>query len=325
MLAWIIAALLGVAAVVATVIAVRSGRRLGGQLAAARQRTVELEEASARCRQELEAARAEASRAAEAQRASAAAEQEVRAELRRTERSLTEALAGAELAEAAERRNVELSARLSEMERRWADSERHLSQSTAALREAEQRYQEAEAALAAAGRIDGEDPGAWSHDAEEGLLGLLEHRWRRSWAALVGPSLDLAAPPVAEGLGWPWSAVVSGIAVELESVREEVGTPGTLELGDDGSTPTTYAAAMGLAAGVELVRTAARRADEVVVRASPCRGGVAIGLRAVGGADAVGDLVALAGATGGAATLQASVDEADGHLDATLEVPSRPD
>ncbi|MDA8391231.1 MAG: hypothetical protein M0Z87_00205 [Actinomycetota bacterium] len=98
----------------------------------------------------------------------------------------------------------------------------------------------------------------------EAALALERLGRHRAWSVLAGPSL---APPWSEGEAEaPGMTLLHGIEVEIESIREEVGTPGQLEvvLGEKLDL-TPAAAALGLVAIRELLRRLAPGCEELQV------------------------------------------------------------
>ena len=149
-------------------------------------------------------------------------------EARRAEESTHEQLTG-------ERR------RGSEAEKRAVDAEQRAGR-------AERRAEDAESAMAAL--ISAKSPAT--------LAELERVRLEREWKEVAGPDAEL---PVR------WDAsLYSALAVELEIIREVIGTPGRLEPeGTGGANDEPSLWVLG-ALGCELLRVVARNADELVVR-----------------------------------------------------------
>ncbi|HVA73914.1 MAG TPA: hypothetical protein VNF71_05065 [Acidimicrobiales bacterium] len=83
-------------------------------------------------------------------------------------------------------------------------------------------------------------------------------RLEREWSELAGPTVPLPAE---------WDGTLgSALAVELELIREIVGTPSTLELGAVQEGLTGFRVAMA----AEFLRAAARDADEMKVLIHGC-------------------------------------------------------
>lgn len=117
------------------------------------------------------------------------------------------------------------------------------------LREAERKAQQAVRAMV-----------SWG----EAALALERLGRRRTWSVLAGPSL---APPWDDAdAESPGRTLLQGIEMEIESIREEVGTPGQLEvvLGEKLQLEPAPAA-LGLAAIRELLRRLAPGCEELEV------------------------------------------------------------
>jgi hypothetical protein len=95
-----------------------------------------------------------------------------------------------------------------------------------------------------------------------GVVWILERRRRaRAWAVVVG---QIGATPPDLG-GDPSAGLADALALELEIIREEVGTPGRLVGGDQPLGPEPGAAVVGLLVATELLQALARRADSLRV------------------------------------------------------------
>lgn len=112
----------------------------------------------------------------------------------------------------------------------------------------------------------------------EALLELERLKRQRDWAILAGPSLSFAAP--AAGMAGPIADLYGGIVVELESIREEVGTAGRVD--PPGSAPSLDLGVVGLVARAmsEMLRRLAPGCEELVVSfsGSEC---LSVGVRAL--------------------------------------------
>lgn len=110
---------------------------------------------------------------------------------------------------------------------------------------------------------------------------LCAHRRRRLWSELWGSlSAEEASKEDTDPPG-RFGELVRALRIELEAVREEVGTPGSLQVLAPGSVDDEQVA-LGSLLGSELVRSLANVADHLAVELNGEGGVVTIGLRASG-------------------------------------------
>jgi hypothetical protein len=151
--------------------------------------------------------------------------------------------------------------------------------------EAGRLVSEYSARLEAAERLASER-GARLEAAEKGDAGIAEAFWalervriEREWRDVAGPTAPL--PAVWDG------TVQAALAVELEIIREVVGTPSSLDGSNSsapdpaGSPPQPSLVAPAARLGGELVRELARSGDELFVDISDASPGITITIRSV--------------------------------------------
>lgn len=110
---------------------------------------------------------------------------------------------------------------------------------------------------------------------------LCAHRRRRLWSELGGSLSAEVTSEEAPDLAGSFGELVSALRTELEAVREEVGTPGSIEVLTPGCVDDAQAA-LGCLLGAELVRSLANVADHLAIELKGEAGRVTIGLRASG-------------------------------------------
>lgn len=144
---------------------------------------------------------------------------------------------------------AETSTRLAEIESSLEAETRRADLAELPLREAERRAQQLAHSMV-----------SWG----EAALALERLGRHRTWSVLAGPSL---APPWGDAESEsPGRTLLQGIEMEIESIREEVGTPGQLQvvLGEELQLEPAPAA-LGLTAIRELLRRLAPRCEELEV------------------------------------------------------------
>jgi hypothetical protein len=139
-------------------------------------------------------------------------------------------------------------------------------------------------------------------------------RLEREWREIAGPSAPL---PV------PWDGTVgAALAVELELIREIIGTPSRLEIGAGHGIADPVAATSTARIAGELLRCLARTGEELVVTmVGPSEVRVAVAVEPGAGSPDVEALARLASAAGG--TVEVSAD--DEGLQALVTIPTASD
>ena len=270
------------------VAAVVLGRRSAASLATERTRAADLQaklEQTTAERQELQSAAAAAeTRATDAEtRAAEAASDTARAAKRADEsdraakRAEAQAKVEADKAEHSKQRLAEIEKRLAESEQRHGRSARTAAQPRPEQTPAQQAHGEAAGSEAgnsepgdaeSSGTGDAESsgtsprshtrglPASAAADLHAALWNLERVRLEREWREIAGEPASL---PV------PWDGTVgAALAVELELIREVVGTPSQLDRSAGGPVDPAVAATTCRLAG-ELLRTLARTGEELVV------------------------------------------------------------
>ncbi len=314
------------AIVIATAIAAAvSGQRRSRQLAV--ERTL-VEQLRAQLGSEAQARAALQEQAtAASDRASTAAEHAAAAEQRAAEADARAADADA--------RATEADARAAEAEVRAAEADRQAGEAAEHAAIAERRADDAGARTTGAGAAGGSGPNrperGSAHVASPGLsthapkapasraqaqaLWHLERiRLEREWREIAGPSAPL---PV------PWDGTVgAALAVELELIREIIGTPSRLEIGAGHGIADPVAATSTARIAGELLRCLARTGEELVVTmVGPSEVRVAVAVEPGAGSPDVEALARLASAAGG--TVEVSAD--DEGLQALVTIPTASD
>lgn len=188
---------------------------------------------------------------------------------------------------------------------RSEDLTRQLEAQRQAATALEHRAVEAERLAAeAAARVEAvEAADSSAATVTDGFWALERIRLEREWRDVAGP-----AAPLPE----PWDGTVrAALAVELEIIREVVGTPSSLDgppppdgTPDQSPAPATATAAPAVRLGAELLRELARSGDEMFVDVSDDGPGIAISVRTVASDKSADDpgllrLSAAAGSAGG--------------------------
>ncbi len=257
-LAAVAVAVAAVAVAAAAVLGRRSAGTLAGERARADDLRAALDEAGTErgalqaavhaaddraARAEQDAARA-TERAAEADGRAAAAEARADEAMGRAEQAALDAAAADARAADAEHRASTAETRAAEAASSSARGPRDVAASGAAA---------AGAPAQGDGGAGGSAPGAGALAA---LWELERVRLEREWREIAGPS---AALPV------PWDGTVgAALAVELELIREVVGTPSRLDVADAGYVDPAVAARVSRLTG-ELLRCLARTGEELAV------------------------------------------------------------
>ncbi len=314
------------AIVIATAIAAAvSGQRRSRQLAV--ERTL-VEQLRAQLGSEAQARAALQEQAtAASDRASTAAEHAAAAEQRAAEADARAADADA--------RATEADARAAEAEVRAAEADRQAGEAAEHAAIAERRADDDGARTTGAGAAGGSGPNrperGSAHVAPPGLsthapaapasraqaqaLWHLERiRLEREWREIAGPSAPL---PV------PWDGTVgAALAVELELIREIIGTPSRLEIGAGHGIADPVAATSTARIAGELLRCLARTGEELVVTmVGPSEVRVAVAVEPGAGSPDVEALARLASAAGGTVEVSAG----DEGLQALVTIPTASD
>ena len=132
--------------------------------------------------------------------------------------------------------------------RRGSEAEKRAQDAELRAGRAERRAEDAESAMAAL--VSARSPAT--------LAEIERVRLEREWKEVAGPDVELP-------LRWDGS-LYTALAVELEIIREVIGTPGRLEQESTGGGNDEPGVWVLGALGCELLRVVARGADEIVVR-----------------------------------------------------------
>ncbi len=207
----------------------------------------------------------------------------------------------------ADRGQIEgLASRLRAVEQQLVETQQRAWEAETGRDEAEERADAAEHRLAStAGGVVAAAP----------LWELERLRTERTWAELAGPSVPL---PV------PWDGTVwAAVAIELEMIREEIGTPSRLEPASRTRPDHAATAVVATRITAELLRRLAKVGEELTV-AVEGDGGVAIALATDPDAAPpdLSRLITLAEAFGGRLVVSPAGDgtEARFHFGATCHV-----
>ncbi|MDA8268167.1 MAG: hypothetical protein M0013_07315 [Actinomycetota bacterium] len=157
-------------------------------------------------------------------------------------------------------------------------------------------------------------PASQARAQAQALWHLERIRLEREWREIAGPSAPL---PV------PWDGTVgAALAVELELIREIIGTPSRLEIGAGHGIADPVAATSTARIAGELLRCLARTGEELVVTmVGPSEVRVAVAVEQGAGSPDVEALARLANAAGGTVEVSAG----DEGLQALVTIPAASD
>ncbi len=268
-------------------------------------------------------------------RARAALQEQATAASDRASTAVERAAAAEQRADDADTRATEAEQRADDAEARAADAERRAGEAAEHAAVAERRAGHDGARTTGAGAATGSgsvrpeqspahlaphDPrthaaASQTSQAQEQALWHLERiRLEREWREIAGPSAPL---PV------PWDGTVgAALAVELELIREIIGTPSRLEIGAGHGVADPIAATSTARIAGELFRCLARTGEELVVTmVGPSEVRVAVAVEPGAGIPDIEALDRLARAAGGTVEVSAG----DEGLQALVKIPAASD